>query len=616
MKNRCESRPGRRPHWTILLLDLILLVPLLSCYSITYFINMNDDGSGAGTIGLTILLPPEAVGNHMPGPGDDPLQLAKNGWKNIRWSRDGKYVRMDADYPFDPAAGTGLPKDLGLKITVDEAENEYRYYTLSGTLDLSRYDKSWADTYESGKGVPDMELFGEKIKGISQEELKSMVDKYGQPRVILRVHLPGQTPVEAKGKWANSGDYMNGKTDTIEYVWTPDQNPIANLTVTRRLEPRRQISQEEMEANLAQLTHLYLGQIPPGLSANFLGLPTGGFINNSTLAHITDDRYTCGWYQNQVMTFLDGIRNNPDPNTRRLLDGYDYGPIQTAGGSHVAVVLYPAGTDWHESGTVLDPWPYQTPQAFPMSIWHANLTIYALYSGGPEPDANTGRNYPHLNGKPASYPATDVQAGQALPSRRVLVINSPVSVVVQLADGSRVGVMPDQTFVNDLVGKTYFYAVPNKEGGHAWLFYLPEEAFTVTVHGEDEGTVHAMLVTPQGASGYGPQPIQQQESGSFDVDAQGNLGTMAFDSGLTVQAFPITEDNLKESMGFEKASAAQPDQGPSQVPSSSESHELAVRLVRLMIYATGCFCFCGVPLLLGGAGLVFLLRRKPAKPHT
>ena len=261
-----------------------------------------------------------------------------------------------------------------------------------------------------------------------------------------------------------------------------------------------------------------------------------------------------------MIAFLDGIRNSPDPDVRRLLDGFDYGPVQTAGGSHVAVVLYPSGTNWQSTGTVLDPWPYQTAQAFPMSLWQANLTVYALYSGGPEPDSNIGLNYPHLSGGQSSYPATDLQAGQARPVKRILMINSPVTVMVQMADGRRAGVMPDQSFVNELAGEVYFYSVPNELGGYAWLFYLPEAAFQVTVYGQQAGSVHAMLVTSQGAYGYGAQPIQQMESGTFSVDPEGIPSVLTFESGSSAPAFSINAENLDSSMGFpEQGSASQAD---------------------------------------------------------
>ena len=172
---------------------------------------------------------------------------------------------------------------------------------------------------------------------------------------------------------------------------------------------------------------------------------------------------------------LNGVRNNPDENIRRLLNCFDYGPIQTAGGNHVAVVLFPAGTDWHSTGTVLGPWPYQTPQAFPIDLREVNLTIYALYGGEPEPDVNIGNFYPQLSGGESSYPAMDLQSGQTKPIKRILMINSTVTVMVQMADGRRVGVMPGPGFVNELAGEMYFYTVPNTENlDQSWSLSHPD----------------------------------------------------------------------------------------------------------------------------------------------
>ena len=246
-------------RWRLVLVNLLFLLPLLSCYSVSYFINMNEDGSGAGVVTMTILIPAELAEDGAQG---DPLGLAGKGWQNVRWSTEGKFLRMDADYPFDPAAGAGLPDDLNFQITIEEAENEYRYFRLSGSMDLTEMDQWWAENYESGQGIQDMQVLGETIEGMSPGEMDALVAEYGVPHVSLRVHLPGQTPVEARGRWANSEAYMNGQTDVIEFVWTPDDNPVASLSVTRRLEPRRPITAEEMATNQSQLISLYAFRHP------------------------------------------------------------------------------------------------------------------------------------------------------------------------------------------------------------------------------------------------------------------------------------------------------------------------------------------------------------------
>ena len=64
-----------------------------------------------------------------------------------------------------------------------------------------------------------------------------------------------------------------------------------------------------------------------------------------------------------MLGLLDNIKYGTNAEQKKLLEGYDYGPIQAncgiTPGGHQAVVIYPKGTDWRVTGTVLDPWPEQ-----------------------------------------------------------------------------------------------------------------------------------------------------------------------------------------------------------------------------------------------------------------
>lgn len=261
---------------------------------------------------------------------------------------------------------------------------------------------------------------------------------------------------------------------------------------------------------------MYQNQIPGGYrpTSYFTNDPSylDGWIYNQFVAWLDDATYICSGYQTLVIAFLDDIRTSPDENTRALLDGLDYGPIQSMGGNHMAVAIFPSGTDWRSTATVLDPWFNQKPEAYSIAAWHHLNEIHPYRPSGASsaPEPMDGESYPHLNGQPSSYPADeDLTRRLAVPSQHpVLIINSPVTVMVQLEDGRRAGVMPDLHVVNDAVGEISFFAFPKETPGeYTWMFVLPEVSFTVTAYGQQAGTMHVMLLSEQGPQGYGPQTI-------------------------------------------------------------------------------------------------------------
>lgn len=53
--------------------------------------------------------------------------------------------------------------------------------------------------------------------------------------------------------------------------------------------------------------------------------------------------------------------------TKEGMEGFEYGPIQAWLGGHQAVIIFPKGTNWKETGTVLDPWPTQNHEGKPIT---------------------------------------------------------------------------------------------------------------------------------------------------------------------------------------------------------------------------------------------------------
>jgi len=356
--------------------------------------------------------------------------LNNEGWEKIEISSAGNdLLQLTAEYKIDPASGRGFPESMkNFSLKVEEAENGYKYFTMDGAYDYTQLSEMWTNLQnaDSGFTIDLGQYFGGEQSVMTKEEIDAFVQRFGSPKVEFKIKLPGNTPVEAKGTWRNLEDYLNGKTDVIEFVWTPDKRPTGTLHVSRRWEPKTEVSQEDIQNNLQNLFYNYQQEIPIGWNINILEMPTGGWFNNLIFAHFNNEIYTCGSYQNYVMDFLDRIRTSPDTNVRNMLNGLDYGPIQTNGGGHVAVVVYPSGTDWLETGTVFDPWPTQKPQIYDIDTWFVSLGLYAY--GGYYPEVSFGMEnaYPHLSGGLSSYPAqADLDRHRAEPIKQILVINSP-----------------------------------------------------------------------------------------------------------------------------------------------------------------------------------------------
>jgi hypothetical protein len=423
--------------------------------------------------------------------------------------------------------------------------------------------------------------------------------------------------VDAKGLWSNREDYLNGKTDTIEFTWKPGQKTSGTLMVSRRWESKPAAAPEQMSGNLQQLTNAYMDEIPIGAAINILEMPTGGWFNNLFFAHIFGEGRTCGSYQNYVMDFLDGVRTNSDPNVRRMLAGYEYGPIQTNGGGHVAVVVFPSGTDWTKTGTVFDPWPTQRPAVYNINTWFASLGLYAYSGYYPEPSYGMDNAYPQLTGKPASYPAQgDVKRPPAQPVRQILVINSPVTVMLKMKDGRQVGVMPNKTGMNQAPRDVSFYTLPKDGGGRSWFFFLPDGAVDVTVYGQQEGTVHIALVTEDTITGYRAQPIHEAEAATFSINSQAHLGTVKFESGATAEAVKIASDDFKNVMGAAGSGAA-PEMVPplvgTRVPSQADEVDYGGDGGSLTIFVLGCCC-CLVVIGVMVVVIVLIRARRKKRP--
>lgn len=463
-------------------------------------LNVNEDGTGSAGLRAPLL-------------GDDERdaalasQLQAAGWSiefgssdldgRRAWDSEADFAAILASVP--GLAGSG--SDLTLSLTEDEAAVQ-RTFDFRGRLDFSAWAAAWPPP------TPE--------QGITP---------------FILEYLPAGTLETVSGGWTTPGP--------LTLTYTGEGAASVPLRAVSVLQPELEvpIDADLTEELLDDLSASFVQEIPvgqvrqdPSLIQSALGVVFApGTVNNMT----NWTTFACGDYQTRVIQWLDSIRTHPDPQVRARLAGIDYGPIQAYRGGHQAVVVFPRGTDWRESGTVFDPWPNQRPEVWTMKRWTDRFTW------GVDVGEGAGQ-YPHLFGNPSHYAGTDIPRSR-LHSRRIAV-NSPVAVLVTAADGRRVGMLEDGEFVYE-IDSADFYPTPRGDGEHQWYFGLPEGDYTVRLTGTGDGEVHVLVGDDSGELvTYGPQAIREAEAAVLAVDAQGIRAPLQMPGG-EVAALVVTEEN-------------------------------------------------------------------------
>lgn len=178
-------------------------------------------------------------------------------------------------------------------------------------------------------------------------------------------------------------------TDTPEPSETPTPEASLTLPVTVTKGSCKKLSPN---AQLTQVLQRYYAQIPRGITDSG---------NKNNLLTLWDNRYkeyVCGGYQAKILQLLNEIKFNPDPCVRALLDDWDYGPIEALWGGHQAVVIYPRGSTWTETGLVLDPWITQSPQVYPIEEWSIQFSGSSQHGVRGSRDYENQPRYPTVGG--------------------------------------------------------------------------------------------------------------------------------------------------------------------------------------------------------------------------
>jgi len=299
-------------------------------------------------------------------------------------------------FPSDPFNGLQLSYSVsGAALdTPEDAEGFTFIRSIKGSLEGDELTVSGVATAAYGWGATidvSVGVDGGEPKTFHEEKFPEgglMPDPMSQP---FKVTVP--IPVDAESASFSislSGSFNAGSRGVVvegtldrsgSSSTSQDGAKSIEVTITDpRFKPR-----PSKDLKLYKILRIYEQMIPKGIASS------GNKNNILSVLPYGDkyDEFKCGGYQAKVLHLLDSLRFSDDPEERALLDEWDYGPIEALWGGHQAVVIYPKGTDWTDSGIVLDPWIDQEPKTYDIHQWagifspEGVVTSISGYAGGP-----------------------------------------------------------------------------------------------------------------------------------------------------------------------------------------------------------------------------------------
>ncbi len=230
---------SNKSKWLRLILVVFSFVPILGCISLSYFIDIDANGSGAGVVYHTLTFPDFSDSGESPASLFDSYiqNLSSEGWENIEiGSSGGDTFQITAIYHFDLAAARNLPESMrNMAITVEEGENGEKKFVFNGTYDYSEFLVTWNEM-KSGQSYDFGPWLGGEQLVMTEEEIDYYLEQYGEPVFETKIRMPGNTPLSANG-WSNSDDFLNGETDTLIFSWTPGMSTTGILTASSQINP-------------------------------------------------------------------------------------------------------------------------------------------------------------------------------------------------------------------------------------------------------------------------------------------------------------------------------------------------------------------------------------------
>ena len=258
-----------------------------------------------------------------------------------------------------------------------------------------------------------------------------------------------------------------------------------------------------------------------GLKIKGYRLPSGSMNNIFSVYDDEFSDYVCGAWQGKVLRMLDKMRLGT-PEERKFFDHLDYGPIQAYWGGHQAVVIYPKGTDWKKTGTVLDPWPSQFPETFTIKDWNERFKVGVGTSGVYEGlyPLTGGKSYPkprlsipkeHMTllhrctkEQHKQYRALETKEERQkfidnLPANlrksTAVVVHSPVRMLLEDQYGRRVG-WQGNTFLHEIPG-VEVDAFPEADGSTGLMLRLPLADYKVNIEATETGAFTLTRALPK-----------------------------------------------------------------------------------------------------------------------
>lgn len=329
--------------------------------------------------------------------------------------------------------------------------------------------------------------------------------------------------------------YVKGMPkETDQWIWVPDAAPFGSNEV-QAVEGKSGRKSNIVKVDVTQMTWRQIVDNFDSVASRYLkeipanpGCGSGAWWNIRSIIPPETSKYRCGWYQGEVLKFLDSIRFAPDVEVRATMDGIDYGPIfsgleKTIGGgvgaAHAWVAVWPHGSAlpqggladdeskaWESRGLAFDPWYQQKPMIYKVSAtsggwaessayadrWNKWRTgIYSLATPNPQiPDC------PHRNQYPVSGAVYYMNAYKGLvvppgfdapkPSPKALLMECPVTLEFRDAEGRRAGRNADGSIFSD-IPKAQIYCDARGEGDYLWSAALPEGPIDVSITGMGDG---------------------------------------------------------------------------------------------------------------------------------
>ncbi len=231
----------------------------------------------------------------------------------------------------------------------------------------------------------------ERKKIIVSREPNGSVSNSGSWVVPTGSKVGEALTITARGDGGGVGGSVFYKYEWVCEAPTATETPEKRATPTLSPTPAT-CKPLSAEAKLNQILNQYFAKIPKGIT------DSGNKNNLLTLWDNKYDDYVCGSYQGKVLQLLGEIKFNPDSCVSAWLDDWDYGPIEAFWGGHQAVVIYPKGTTWTETGLVLDPWITQSPKMYTIQEWSLEFGAGTQYGVRGSQDYEKQAQYPTVGG--------------------------------------------------------------------------------------------------------------------------------------------------------------------------------------------------------------------------